>query len=65
MKKIDLIWCISLMVIAIGTLIFSISNIMGIDLPKIVSIIIAIIEVVALPFLLYSSIKKLRNIKND
>ena len=65
MKKIDLILCISLMVIAIGTLIFSISNIMGIDLPKIVSIIIAIIEVVALPFLLYSSIKKLRNIKND
>ncbi len=59
-KKNDLIWCLSLMVIGIATLILAGSNIIGIELPDIAVRIIGIVNLVALPVLAYTSVKKVK-----
>ena len=57
-KKMDLIWAISLIVIGIATLILAGSNIVGIELPYAIARLIGVIDLIALPFLVYSSVKK-------
>ncbi len=59
MKKAnDLIWGISLLIIGISTIILAGSNIIGIELPDIMVRIIGIAQLIAFPFLVYSTVKK-------
>ncbi len=59
MKKAnDLIWSISLIIIGIATIILAGSNIIGIGLPVIMTRILGIADLIALPFLVYSTVKK-------
>ncbi len=59
MKKAnDLIWGISLIIIGIATIILAGSNIIGIELPVIMTRILGIADLIALPFLIYSTVKK-------
>lgn len=60
MKKIDLIWCISLLIISAVTLTISISNIVGAELPDAVVRILGIFDILALPVLAFTSIKKFK-----
>lgn len=59
-KKNDLIWGLSLMIIGIATIILAGSNIIGIELPDIAVRIIGIIDLIALPVLAYTTIKKIK-----
>lgn len=59
MKKTnDLIWCISLLIIGIATIILAGSNIIGVELPVVLERILGIADLIALPFLVYSTVKK-------
>ncbi len=59
MKKAnDLIWGISLIMIGIATIILAGSNIIGIELPVVMTRILGIADLIALPFLVYSTVKK-------
>ncbi len=59
MKKAnDLIWGISLIMIGIATIILAGSNIIGIELPVVLTRILGIANLIALPFLVYSTVKK-------
>lgn len=59
-KKIDIIWSVSLIVISLVSLTLSISNIIGTALPSAVSTALGIIDLCALPLFVYSSIKKIK-----
>ena len=59
-NKNDLIWGFSLLVIGIVTLILAGSGMIGIDLPDVAVRILGIIDLVAIPFLAYTSVKKFR-----
>lgn len=50
-------WSISLLVIGICTLIISISNIIGAELPDMLKRILGVTELVSLPVLVYTSVK--------
>ncbi|MBQ9982512.1 MAG: hypothetical protein IJP18_08090 [Oscillospiraceae bacterium] len=57
--KYDLIWSVSLTIIGIATLILSGSRIIGIELSDTaVRSILGIIDLISLPFLVFTSIKK-------
>ncbi len=59
MKKAnDLICGISLIMIGITTIILAGSNIIGIELPVVMTRILGIADLIALPFLVYSTVKK-------
>lgn len=57
-KAIDLIWCISLFIIGITTIILVGSNIIGIELPVVLTRIFGIADLIALPVLVYTTVKK-------
>ncbi|MBE5932730.1 MAG: hypothetical protein E7263_04840 [Lachnospiraceae bacterium] len=59
-KKNDLVWCLSLVLIGVATVILAGSNIVGIDLPDITVRILGIVDLIALPFLAYSTVKKVK-----
>lgn len=59
-KKNDLVWSISLILISIATIVLVGSNIVELKLPDVAVRIIGIIDIVALPFLVFSSIKKVK-----
>lgn len=59
-KKNDLIWGFSLIIIGVATIILAGSNIIGIELPDIAVRIIGIVDLIALPVLAYTSIKKVK-----
>lgn len=56
--KYDLIWSVSLIIIGIATLILAGSRITGIELSDTVVRILGIIDLISLPFLVFTSIKK-------
>ena len=62
-NKNDLIWGFSLLVIGIVTIILAGSGIIGKDLPDAAVRILAIIDLAAIPFLAYTSVKKFRKDK--
>ena len=57
MNKKPVMWSVSLLAISIVTLILAFSNIFGIELPNILKILLGIIDLVALPILVYTSVK--------
>ena len=59
-KKSDLMWSISLIAIGIATIILAGANIVGIDLPDMFVRLLGIVDLVALPILVYSTIKKVK-----
>lgn len=59
-KKNDLVWGISLIIIGAATIILAGSNVIGLKLPDIAVRIIGIVDLVALPVLAYTSVKKVR-----
>ena len=59
-KTSDLMWSISLIVIGVATLILAGANIIGIELPDNIVRILGIVDLVALPVLAYSTIKKVK-----
>lgn len=59
-KKNDLIWGFSLIIIGAATVILAGSNVIGLKLPDIAVRIIGIVDLVALPVLAYTSVKKAR-----
>lgn len=59
-KSITRLWCIALLSIGIATLIYAGCNIAGIKLPDICIRILGIVELIALPVLAYTSIKKFK-----
>ena len=59
-NKNDLVWIISLMLIGIATFILAGANSVGLELPDVAVRIVGIVDLIALPFLVYSSVKKLK-----
>lgn len=59
-KRNDLLWSISLLVIGLATIILTGLNISGIDVPDIVVRIIGVIDLLALPVLVYTTVKKIK-----
>ncbi len=59
-SKIDMLWCFSLITIGIATIILAGSNIIGIELPDLAVRIVGIVELIALPVLACSTVKKLK-----
>ena len=59
-KKNDLVWSINLMIISIATFILAGSNIIGIELPDVAVRIIGIVDLIALPLLSYTTVKKVK-----
>ncbi|MBQ7007642.1 MAG: hypothetical protein IJN05_00350 [Ruminococcus sp.] len=59
-KKNDLVWNISLILIGLLTIILAGSNIVGIELPDAAVRILGIVDLIALPFLAYSTVKKVK-----
>lgn len=57
-KTLDLIWGHSLIVIGVTSLILAVSNIIGAELPDILTRILVIADLIALPFLIFSTVKK-------
>lgn len=57
-KTLNLIWSLSLIVIGVATLILAVSNIIGAELPDILTRILGIADLIALPFLIFSTVKK-------
>ncbi|MBQ3545527.1 MAG: hypothetical protein IJA34_11175 [Lachnospiraceae bacterium] len=62
-NKINKLWSISLLIINIVTLIIVIPNIFGIELPDIMKRVFVIIDLIALPFVVYSTYKKFKLMK--
>lgn len=60
-KNINLFWAISLMAIGIATFIIAVTNIIVVQLPDIVIRLLGIIELIALPVLVFTTIKKVKN----
>ena len=59
-KRNDLLWSISLLVIGLATIILTGLNIIGINVPDIVVRIIGVIDLLALPVLAYTTVKKFK-----
>lgn len=59
-KKNELLWSISLIVIGLATLILAGSNVIGIELPDIAVRILGIVDLIALPFLAYSTVIRVK-----
>ena len=62
-KDKNLMWSLSLIIIGVSTLIISGSNIMGTELPDMLTRTLGITELTALPFLVYSTQKIIWNEK--
>ena len=62
-KSNDLLWSLSLLVIGIATVILVGSNIIGIALPDIAVRITGVIDLIALPVLAYTTVKRIRKDK--
>ncbi len=57
-KKYDFLWSISLLSIGIAAFILAGANIVGIELPDIAVRILGIVDLISIPVLVYSTVKK-------
>ncbi len=62
-KKNDLVWSISLLVIGIATIILAGGHIIGIEMSDIAVRIIGVIDLIALPVLAFTTVKKVKKDK--
>ncbi len=56
-SKLLIVWSISLMVIAVCTLILSISNIMGASIPDVLIRVLGILDLIACPVLMFATVR--------
>lgn len=63
-KKNDLMWGFSLLIIGVATIILAGSNVIGIELPDIAVRIIGIVDLIALPVLAFTTVKKVKKNQN-
>lgn len=61
MKTTNLFWAFSLIAIGICTIILAGSNILSIELPDFITLTVGIIDLIALPILGYTTVKRLKN----
>lgn len=59
-RKTNVMWSISLLAIGIATIILAGTNILGIELSDVIVRILGIIDLVALPVLAFTTVKKFR-----
>ena len=64
-KRKELLWSLSLLVIGIATVILVGSNIIGIALPDIAVRITGVLDLIALPVLAYTTVKRIRKGKES
>lgn len=64
MKKINVIWAISLFVIGVVAVVLAGANIIGIDLPDITIRVLGLCDLVSLPLLVYTTVKKVKGKEN-
>lgn len=62
-KIINIMWSISLIVIGIVTIILAGANIVAIELPDIIVRVLGVIDLVLLPVLVFSTVKKAKSKK--
>ena len=62
-KIINTMWSISLMVIGVATIILAAANIVAIELPDIIVRVLGVFDLVSLPVLVFSTVKKDKNKK--
>ena len=62
-KIINIIWSISLLVTGIATIILAGANIVAIELPDIAVRVLGVIDLVSLPVLVFSTVKKAKSKK--
>lgn len=60
-KLINILWSTSLIVIGISTLILAGSGIVGIVIPDVLRVILGICELVSLPVLAFSTVRKVKD----
>ena len=59
-RLMNVLWSISLIVIGVGTFVISAASIAGIDLPDILVRVLGIADLIALPVLVFATVKKMR-----
>ena len=59
-EKNDIAWSISLIVIGVATIILAGSNIVGIEMPDVAVRVLGIVDLIALPILAFSTVKKVK-----
>lgn len=57
-KKINIMWSVSLIIIGVATIILAGANIIGIELPDIAARILGVLDLVSIPVLVFSTVKK-------
>lgn len=57
-KKNTRLWCLSLLIISIVTVIWAVCNMIGLELPDVAVRIMGVLDICAIPVLVYTSIKK-------
>ena len=62
-KKVNAMWSISLLIIGVATFILAGANVVGLELPDIAIRILGMMDIIALPVLGFSTVKKFRNSK--
>lgn len=62
-KKKNLMWSLSLITIGITSIILNGSNIFGLELPDLLTRVLGIINLIAIPVLIYSTVKRLKKEK--
>lgn len=65
MKKINCAWSVSLLLIGICSIIQSMSSLLNIELPSEVVVLLGVIDLLCLPVLSYTTIKKVQNRHTD
>ncbi len=60
MNKNDRLWCVSLLVIGVATIILAGSNVIGAALPDAAVRVVGIVDLIALPVLAYATVKRMK-----
>ena len=56
-KKLLIVWCISLMVIAVCTLVIAVANILGGNIPDMLVRILGTFELIACPVMMFATVR--------
>ncbi len=62
-NKLDIVWGICLITIVLGSLIVSLNNVFGFDFPKTMIVPIGIVDLITLPVLAFTTVKKMQKNK--
>lgn len=61
--KLDLVWAVCLIIIGLGSLIVSINNVFNMDFPNTMIKPIGIVDLITLPVLAFTTVKKIQRNK--